>query len=77
MLEGISVGLAEYPLEDCNDLHLLKPCATPQYVIVTFRTSHMIDKGGIEDWLSRYELERDENEELRRPRPNERAARKH
>ena len=64
MLEGISVGLAEYPLADCNDLHLSKP----------FRTSHMIDEGSIEAWLSRYELERDENEELRRPRPNERAA---
>ena len=76
MLEGISVGLAGYPLADCNDLHLSKPCATPQYVIVTFRTVHMIDEGGIEDWWSRYELERDENEKLRRPRPYERAARK-
>ena len=33
----------------------------------------MIDGGGIEDWWSRYELESDENEKLRRPRPNERA----
>ena len=76
MLEGISVGLAESPLADCNDLHPLKPCATPQYVIVILRTVHMIDEGSIEDWWSRYELERDENEKLRRPRPYERAARK-
>ena len=76
MLEGISVGLAESPLADCNDLHLSKPCATPQYVIDPFRTVHMIDEGGIKDWWSRYELVRDENEKLRRPRPNERAARK-
>ena len=59
MLEGISVWLAGYLLADCNDLHLSKPCATPQYVIVTFCTVHMIDEGGIEDWWRRYELERD------------------
>jgi hypothetical protein len=33
----------------------------------------MIDEGGIEDWRSRYELERDENQKLRRTRLNERA----
>jgi hypothetical protein len=33
----------------------------------------MVDEGGIEDWRSRYDLERDENEKLRRPRSNERA----